>query len=143
MGSKNDGSKKEVTMTPLSVVCIILGFYYAGIRFPLAIAPHRTVKLLKVFWGSATSTRIFGIVWLVPWVVAVYFAAKSDIGLSKVILIWGIIGTITSLYVIIFAAKYSQQMKNRIKNITPEIRIFALLTAFLGVFLIYLGVKVF
>jgi hypothetical protein len=130
-------------MTPLSVVCIILGCYYAGLRFPLAIAPNQTVKLLRVFWGTETSTRIFGLAWLIPWVIAVYFSFKSDIRLSKVISICGIIGTIISLYVIIFASKYSQQMKNRIENITPEIRVFALLTAFLGVFLIYLGIKVF
>lgn len=130
-------------MTPLSVVCIILGCYYAGIRFPLAIAPNKTVKLLQVFWGSATSTRIFGIAWLIPWTIAVYSSFQSDISLSKLILVWGIVGTIISLYIIIFAAKYSQQMKNRIKNITPKIRVFALLTAFLGIFLIYLGIEVF
>jgi hypothetical protein len=34
-------------------------------------------------------------------------------------------------------------MKKRLENITSSIRLFALLTAFLGVFLIYLGIKVF
>jgi hypothetical protein len=130
-------------MTPLSVACVILGCYYAGIRFPLAIAPTKTAKFLKVFWGSATSTRIFGIAWLVPWVIVVYFTFQLETKLSKLVLVWGIIGTIISLYVIIFATKYSQQMKRRIENITPSIRVFALLTAFLGVFLIYLGIKVF
>ena len=130
-------------MKPLSAACIILGCYYAGIRFPLAIAPNKTVKLLKVFWGSATSTRIFGIAWLIPWLIAVYFSFQSEIKISKVVFVWGIIGTILSLYIIIFASKYSKQMKRRIENITPLIRIFALLTAVLGVFLIYLGIKVF
>jgi len=130
-------------MTPLSIVCIVLGCYYAGIRFPLAIAPNKTVKLLRVFWGSETSTRIFGIAWLIPWIIAVYFSFQSDISLSKVISIWGIIGIVFSLYITIFASKYSKQMKTRIDNITPGIRVFALLTSFLGVFLIYLGIKVF
>ena len=130
-------------MTPLSVVCIILGCYYAGIRFPIAAAPDKTVKLLRVFWGSEASTRIFGIAWLIPWVIAVYFSFQSEIMLAKVVLVWGIIGAILSLYIIIFASKYSNQMKRRIENITPLIRIFALLTAFLGVFLIYLGIRVF
>jgi hypothetical protein len=130
-------------MKPLSAACIILGCYYAGIRFPLAIAPNKTVKLLKVFWGSATSTRIFGIAWLIPWLIAVYFSFQSEIKISKVVFVWGIIGTILSLYIVIFASKYSKQMKRRIENITPLIRIFALLTAVLGVFLIYLGIKVF
>jgi hypothetical protein len=130
-------------MTPLSIACIILGCYYAGIRFPLAIAPNKTVKMLKVFWGSETSTRIFGIAWLIPWIIVVYFSFQSDIGISWVTLIWGIVGTVFSLYTIIFASKYSQRMKMRIKNITPAIRVFALLTALLGVFLIYLGIRVF
>jgi len=130
-------------MTPLSIACIILGCYYAGIRFPLAIAPNKTVKMMKVFWGSETSTRIFGIAWLIPWIIAVYFSFQSDIKVSWVISIWGIIGTVFSLYIIIFASKYSQRMKIRIENITPGIRVFALLTAFLGVFLIYLGIRVF
>jgi hypothetical protein len=130
-------------MTALSVVCIILGCYYAGIRFPLAVAPDKTVKLLRIFWGSETSTRIFGIAWLIPWVIAVYFSFQSEIVLSKVIFVWGIIGTLFSIYIIIFASNYSKQMKRRIENITPAIRIFALLTAFLGVFLIYLGINVF
>jgi hypothetical protein len=130
-------------MTALSVVCIILGCYYAGIRFPLAVAPDKTVKLLGIFWGSETSTRIFGIAWLIPWVIAVYFSFQSEIVLSKVIFVWGIIGTLFSIYIIIFASNYSKQMKRRIENITPAIRIFALLTAFLGVFLIYLGINVF
>ena len=130
-------------MTPLSIACIILGCYYAGIRFPLAIAPNKTVKVLKVFWGSETNTRLFGIAWLVPWVIVVYYTFQLETKLSKVVLVWGIIGTILSLYVILFASKYSKQMKRRIENITPLIRIFALLTAFLGVFLIYLGIKVF
>ncbi|MBU0516537.1 MAG: hypothetical protein KJ621_17410, partial [Proteobacteria bacterium] len=128
-------------MTPLSIACIILGCYYAGIRFPLAIAPNTTVKMLKVFWGSETSTRIFGIAWLIPWIIAVYFSFQSDIRVSWVISIWGIIGTVFSLYIIIFASKYSQRMKIRIENITPGIRVFALLTAFAGVFLIYLGIR--
>ena len=130
-------------MTLLSIACIILGCYYAGIRFPLAITPNKTVKVLKVFWGSETSTRLFGIAWLVPWVVVVYFTFQLETMLSKIVLVWGIIGTILSLYVILFASKYSKQMKRRIENITPLIRAFALLTAFLGVFLIYLGIKVF
>ena len=130
-------------MTPLSIVCIVLGCYYAGIRFPLAIAPNKTVKLLRVFWGSETSTRIFGIAWLIPWIIAVYFSFQSDINLSKVISIWGIIGIVFSLYITIIASKYSKQMKTRIDNITPGIQVFALLTSFLGVFLIYLGIKVF
>jgi len=99
--------------------------------------------LLRVFWGSETSTRIFGIAWLIPWIIAVYFSFQSDISLSKVISIWGIIGIVFSLYITIFASKYSKQMKTRIDNITPGIRVFALLTSFLGVFLIYLGIKVF
>ena len=131
------------SMTPLSVVCIILGCYYAGIRFPLAAAPNKTVKLLRIIFGSATSTRLFGIAWLIPWVIAVYFSFQSEIKISKLILVWGVVGTILSLYTIIFASRYSKQMKRRIENITPLIRIFALLTAFLGVFLIYLGLKVF
>ena len=130
-------------MTLLSVACILLGFYYAGIRFPLALAPDKTVKVLNVFWGSETSTRLFGVAWLIPWVVVVYFTFQLESTLSRVILVWGIIGTIISLYIIIFASKYSDQMKRRVKNITPVIRIFALLTSFLGVFLIYLGIKVF
>lgn len=130
-------------MTPLSIACIILGCYYAGIRFPLAIAPNITVKILRLFWGTETSTRIFGIAWLVPWVIVVCFSFQLETMLSKVVLVWGIIGTILSLYVILFASKYSQQMKKRIENIAPSIRIFALLTAFLGVFPIYLGIKVF
>jgi len=130
-------------MTPLSVVCIILGCYYAVIRFPLAAVPSKTVKLLRILFGSETSTRLFGIAWLIPWVIAVYFSFQSEIKLSKLILVWGVVGTILSLYIIIFASKYSKQMKRRIENITPLIRIFALLTAFLGIFLIYLGIKVF
>lgn len=130
-------------MTLLSVACIILGCYYAGIRFPLAIAPNKTVKVLKMFWGSATSTRLFGIAWLVPWVVVVYFTFQLETSLSRIILVWGVIGTIISLYVIIFASKYSEQMKKRIENITPLIRIFSLLTGCLGLFLIYLGINVF
>lgn len=130
-------------MTPLSAVCIILGCYYAGIRFPLAAAPNKTVKLLRVFFASETRTRLFGIAWLIPWVLAVYFSFQSEIMLSRLILVWGIIGVILSLYIIIFASKYSKQMKRRIENITPLIRIFALLTGFLGVFLIYLGITVF
>lgn len=130
-------------MTLLSAACIILGCYYAGIRFPLAITPDKTVKVLKVIWGSKTTTRLFGIAWLVPWVIVVYFTFQLETKLSRVVLVWGIIGTILSLYVILFASKYSKQMMRRIENITPSIRIFALLTAFLGVFLIYLGIKVF
>lgn len=130
-------------MTLLSVACIFLGCYYASIRFPLAIAPNKTVKVLKIFWGSATSTRLFGIAWLVPWIVVVYFTFQLETKLSNVILVWGIIGTIISLYIILFASKYSKQMMKRIANITPLIRIFSLLTAFLGVFLIYLGIRVF
>ena len=130
-------------MTPLSVACIILGCYYAGIRFPLAAAPDKTVKLLRILFGSEASTRLFGIAWFVPWVIVVYFSMQLETILSRVVLFWGVIGTILSLYIIIFASKYSQQMKKRIENITPLIRIFALLTAFLGVFLIYLGIKVF
>jgi hypothetical protein len=130
-------------MTLLSAACIILGCYYAGIRFPLAITPDKTVKVLKVIWGSKTTTRLFGIAWLVLWIIVVYFTLQMETKLSRVILVWGIIGTILSLYVILFASKYSKQMMRRIENITPSIRIFALLTAFLGVFLIYLGIKVF
>lgn len=130
-------------MTLLSAACIILGCYYAGLRFPLAVAPSKTIRVLKVIWGSKTTTRLFGIAWLVPWVIVVYFTFRLETILSRVVLVWGIIGTILSLYVIIFASKYSRQMIRRIENITPSIRIFALLTAFLGVFLIYLGIKVF
>jgi len=130
-------------MTPLSVACIILGCYYAGIRFPLAIAPKKTVTVLKVLWGSETNMRLFGIAWLVPWVLVVYFTFQLETKLSKVILVWGIVGTIISSYIILFASKYRKQMMRRIENITPLIRIFALLTAFLGVFLIYLGIRVF
>ena len=130
-------------MTPLSVACIILGCYYAGIRFPLAVSPEKSVKLLRILFGSETSTRLFGIAWLIPWLIAVYFSFQSEIKLSKLILVWGVVGTILSLYIIIFASKYSRQMKRRIENITPLIRIFALLTAFLGVFLIYTGILIF
>jgi len=130
-------------MTPLSVACIILGCYYAGIRFPLAVSPDKTVKLLRILFGSETSTRLFGIAWFVPWVIVVYFSSQSESVLYRVVLVWGVIGTILSLYVIMFSSRYSQQMKRRIEKITPLIRIFALLTAFLGVFLIYLGIKVF
>jgi hypothetical protein len=130
-------------MNPLSIACIILGCYYAGIRFPLAVAPEKTVKLLRVFFGSETSTRLFGIAWLVPWVIVVYFSFQLETTLSKIVLVWGVIGTILSLYIILFASRYSKQMKRRIENITPLIRIFALLTAFLGVFLIYMGIEVF
>ena len=130
-------------MTPLSVVCVILGCYYAGIRFPLAVAPDKTVKVLRVFFGSETNTRLFGIAWLVPWVVVVYFTFQMETKLSMIVLVWGIIGTIISLYIIMFASRYSKQMMRRIENITPLIRIFALLTGFLGVFLIYMGINVF
>lgn len=130
-------------MTPLSTACIILGCYYAGIRFPLAIAPNLAVKLLKVIWGSKTTTRLFGIAWLIPWIIVIYFSIQLETALSKVVFIWGIIGTLLSLYVVLFASKYSKQMLRRIENITPSIRIFALLTAFLGVSLIYLGIRVF
>ena len=130
-------------MTFLSVACIILGCYYAGIRFPIAIAPNKTVKVLKIFWGSKTRTRLFGVAWLIPWVIVVYFTFQLETNLSKVILVWGIVGTVLSLYIILFASKYSKQMMRRIEKITPIIRIFALLTAFLGLFLIYLGIKVF
>ncbi len=130
-------------MTLLSVACIILGCYYAGIRFPLAIAPKKTVTVLKVLWGSETNMRLFGIAWLVPWVLVVYYTFQLETKLSKVILVWGFVGTIISLYIILFASKYSKQMMRRIENITTLIRIFALLTAFSGVFLIFLGIKVF
>ena len=130
-------------MTILSVACIILGCYYSGIRFPLAVAPNKTVKVLKVFWKSETSMRLFGIAWLIPWVIVVYFTFQLETKLSKVIFVWGIVGTIISLYAISFASKYRKQMMRRIENITPLIRIFALLTAFLGLFLIYLGIRVF
>lgn len=130
-------------MTPLSVACIILGCYYAGIRFPLAITPHKTVKVLKILWGSETSMRLFGIAWLVPWAIVVYFTFQLETKFSKLVLVWGIVGTTISLYITFFASRYSNQMMRRIENITPLIRIFALLTAFLGVFLIYLGIKVF
>jgi hypothetical protein len=99
--------------------------------------------VLKIFWGSEKSTRLFGIAWLIPWVIVVYITFQLETKLSKVVLVWGIIGTILSLYIILFASKYSKQMKRRIENITPLIRIFTLLTAFLGVFLVYLGIKVF
>lgn len=130
-------------MTPLSIACVILGCYYAGIRFPLAIAPDKTTVFLRVIFGSELSTRLFGIAWLIPWIVAVYSSFQSEVGISKLISIWGIIGTIISLYVIVFASKYSIRMKKQLENITPAIRVFALMTAFLGVFLIYLGIKVF
>ena len=87
--------------------------------------------------------RLFGIAWLVPWVIVVYFTFQLETKLSKLVLFWGIVGTIISLYVILFASKYSKQMMRRIEKITPLIRVFALLTAFLGVFLIYLGIRVF
>jgi len=130
-------------MTLLSIACIILGCYYAGIRFPMAIAPNKAVKLLKVIWGSETRMRLFGFAWLVPWVAVVYFTFQLETKLSKVILVWGIVGTILSLYVIFFASSYRKKMMRHLENITPLIRIFGFLTAFLGVFLIYLGIKVF
>ena len=130
-------------MTPLSVACIILGCYYASIRFPLAIKPNKTVKVLRIIWGSKTTMRLFGIAWFIPWIIVVYFTIPLETKLSRVILVWGIIGTVISLYIILFASRYRKQMMRRIENITPLIRVFALLTAFLGVFLIYLGIKVF
>ena len=130
-------------MTLLSIVCIILGCYYACIRFPLAIAPQKTVIFLRVIFGSEKSTRLFGIAWLIPWAIAVYTSLQTEIAFSKLISVWGTIGTIFALYIIVFASKYSIQMKEHIENITIGIRLFSLLTAFLGVFLIYLGIKVF
>ena len=130
-------------MTLLSVACIILGCYYAGIRFPLAIAPKKTVKVLKIIWGSETRMRLFGIAWLLPWIIVVYYTFQLETDLSRVILAWGIIGTIISLYIIFFSSSYSKKMMRRIEDITPLIRIFSLLTALLGIFLIYLGIKVF
>ncbi len=130
-------------MTILSFACIILGCYYTGIRFPIAIAPNKTVKVLKIIWGSETRMRLFGIAWFIPWIIVVYYTFQLETKLSRVIWVWGIIGTIISLYVIIFASSYSKRMIERIENITLWIRIFALLTAFLGVFLIYLGIRVF
>lgn len=130
-------------MTPLSVSCIILGCYYAGIRFPLAVAPKKTVPVLKIFWGSEANMRLFGVAWLVPWVLVVYFTFQLETTLSNVIMVWGIVGTIISIYIILFASKYSKQMMRRIENITPIIRIFSLLTAFSGLFLIFVGIKIF
>ena len=105
-------------MTLLSIACIILGCYYAGIRFPIAIAPNKAVKLLKVIWGSETRMRLFGFAWLVPWVAVVYFTFRLETNLSRVILVWGIIGTIISLYIIFFSSSYRQKMMRRIENIT-------------------------
>jgi len=133
----------QVVMTPLSIACIILGCFYTLVRFPLAIAPNITARLLRLIFASEKNTRLFGIAWLIPWSIAVYSSFQSEIELSKLISIWGTIGIILSLYVIVFASKYSLQMKKRLENITASIRLFALLTAFLGVFLIYLGIKVF
>ena len=130
-------------MTLLSIVCIILGCYYAVIRFPLAIAPGKTTKYLRLIFESEKSTRLFGIAWLIPWSIALYTSFQSEIVLSKLILVWGTIGIIISLYVIVFAYKYSLKMQIRLNNITLSIRLFAFLTASLGVFLIYLGIKVF
>ena len=130
-------------MTLLSIACIILGCYYAGIRFPLAIAPGKTTRYLRLIFGSEQSTRLFGIAWLIPWSIAVYTSFQSEIALSKLISVWGTIGIVISLYIIVFASKYSFQMQLRLQNITLSIRLFAFLTAFLGVFLIYLGIKVF
>ena len=109
----------------------------------MAIAPNKAVKLLKVIWGSETRMRLFGFAWLVPWVAVVYFTLQLETKLSKVILVWGIVGTILSLYVIFFASSYCKKMMRHLENITPLIRIFGFLTAFLGVFPIYLGIKVF
>jgi hypothetical protein len=101
------------------------------------------VFLLRIFFRSTLSTRLFGVAWLIPWIIAVYSSFQSEATISKLIFIWGIIGTIISLYIIVFAQKYSAEMQEKLRNITTLIRLFALTTAFLGVFLIYLGVKVF
>ena len=135
-------------MTSLSIVCIILGCYYAFIRFPLAIAPSTTARLLRSIFASDISTRLFGIAWFIPWCIAVYSSSQSEIKLSKLISIWGTLGIIISLYVIVFAAKYRLQTNEKLEIMSSNtgawgLRLFCLLTAFLGVFLIYLGIKVF
>ena len=130
-------------MTPLSVACIILGCYYAGLRFPLAVAPNATGKLLRVIFRSAASTRLFGIAWLVPWAIVVWSASQLETEVAEAVLGWGVLGTLFSLYIIFFATRYSQQMMKRLETITPGIRVFALVTALLGVLLIYLGIRVF
>jgi len=130
-------------MTPLSVACIVLGCYYAGLRFPLAVAPRRTARLLRVLFGSEMSTRLFGIAWLVPWVIVVWFVRQLETDVAGYVLFWGVLGTVFSLYIIIFARRYSKQMLRQLDDITAGIRVFALMTAFLGALLIYLGIGVF
>ena len=130
-------------MTLLSIACIILGCYYAGIRLPLVIAPKKAVKTLKIIWGSDARMRLFGVAWLLPWIIVVFYTFQLKTNLSRVILVWGIVGTLISLYIILFSSSYRKKMMERIENITPLIRVFALFTASLGIFLIYLGIKVF
>lgn len=135
-------------MSILSVACIVVGSLYLINRFPLAIAPRKTVNFYRLMFSTNTSTRIFVIAWFIPWCVAFYSSLHSPNEMSKIISVWSLAGILISLYVIIFASKYRRQVNKNLDNLSSDegdwrLRIICLLTTFAGMFLVYLGIKVF
>jgi hypothetical protein len=135
-------------MSVLSVACIVVGALYLLTRFPLTIAPRKTAKFYRFIISTNTNTRIFIIIWLIPWCVALYSSVHSTIETSRIILVWSLLGILISFYVIIFASRYRRQTNKNLDSMSSVegnwwLRIFCLLTTFAGVFLVYLGINVF
>ena len=135
-------------MSILSVACIIVGSLYLINRFPLAIAPRKTAKFYRFMFSTNTSTRIFVLAWFIPWCLVFYSSLHSSNEISKFILVWALAGIFISLYVIIFASRYRRQIYKNLDSMSSDegnwwLRILCLLTTFAGLFLVYLGIKVF
>lgn len=136
-------------MTPLSIICIIMGSYYVFFRTPFVVAPKPAEKFGRFLFESVNSTRLIGIIWLIPWCVTVYFSYQSKIGISNLVKVWSTLGVIISLKVIIWAKKHRKKEHERLDIIasggTEAVgpRLICLLTVFAGLYLIYLGIRVF
>ena len=126
-----------------------MGCYYVLFRIPFVIAPKPAEKFGRFLFASIFSTRVVGIIWLVPWCVTVYFSYQSKIGMSNFVKVWSTVGVIIALKVILLAEKHKETENKRLDIIASGgdyafgLRLFALVTVLLGFFLIYLGLKVF
>ena len=136
-------------MTPLSIICIIMGSYYVFFRTPFVIAPKPAEKFGRFLFASIKRTRLVGAIWLIPWCITVYFSYQSKIESAKLVLVWSTIGVIISSKVIVFAAKHRETENKRLDTIASGgdgsfgLRLLCLLTVFAGIYLIHLGISVF
>jgi len=134
-------------MSNLAIISLILGVLILIIRVPFVIAPKKTIKVYRMMLKTNSRIRIFGLIGVTLWSIAVYFSRFSDVSQANIITIVGVAAAALALiFIVIFTNGYrnwATELMNSMSEDQEPWRLMSFIVAAFGGYLIYLSIAIF